>query len=147
MELASIQVPSIILPTAWTLGTETETINDTNEHTSIDIPVPYLQEKCIYITAAEVVAAGVPGPLWCWIELSPYASAASIAYWAAIGGGGGAIAPTAPTIEVGTGVNGTVHSLILPWTLHSPWARVVIRTPVVVATAAWAVQCLIGGKG
>lgn len=147
MELVPIQVPSIILPTAWTLGTETETIDDTDEHTSIDIPVEYLQEKIIYITATEVIAAGVPGPLWCWVELSPYASAASTAYWAAIGGGGGAIAPLAPTIEVATGVNGTVHSLILPWTAHSPWARVVIRTPVAVATAVWAVQCLIGGKG
>lgn len=141
-----IQVPSIVLPTAWVLGTETETIDDTDEHTSIDIMVNALQEKVIYITAVEVVVAGVPGNLWCWVELSPYDSDTSTAYWAAIGGGGGALAPLAPTIEVATGVNGTVHSLILPWTAHSPWARVVIQTPVSVATAAWAVQCLIGGK-
>ena len=144
--LVAIQVPSIILPTAWTLGTETETIADAIEHTSIDISVVvYLQEKSVYISATEVVAAGVPGPLWCWIELSPYDSDTSTAYWAAIGGGGGAIAPFAPTIEIGTGVNGTVHSLILPWTIHSPWARLVIQTPAIVATASWAIQALIGG--
>ena len=141
-----VQVPSIVLPTAYTLGTETELIDDTDEHTSVDILVNSLQEKMIYITAAEVVAAGVPGPLWCWIELSPWLTATSAAYWAAIGGGGGEIAPLSPHIEIGTGTNGRIHGIILLWTGHSHYARVVIQTPVRVETASWAVQCLIGGK-
>lgn len=144
--MSPIQVPSIILPTAWSLGTETEAIDDTDEHPSIDIPTVYLQEKCIYISATEVVAAGVPGPLWCWIELSPYDSDTSTAYWAAIGGGGGAIVPFAPTILVATGTNLTIHGIILPWTIHSPFARLVVQTPVAVATATWAVQALLAGK-
>lgn len=141
-----VQVPSIVLPTAYTLGTETELIDDTDEHTSIDILVNALQEKIIHITAAEVVTAGVPGPLWVWVELSPFDSATSTAYWAAIGGGGGAIAPLSPTIEVATGVNGTIHGITIAWTMHSHWARVIVQTPVLVATASWAVQVLIAGK-
>lgn len=130
----------------WQLGTETETINDTAEHPSVDVLCESLQEKIVYITAAEVVVAGVPGPLWCWIELSPYDSDTSTAFWAAIGGGGGAIAPTSPHIEIATGVNGTIHGIILPWTIHSPYARLVIQTPASVATAVWAVQAIFGGK-
>lgn len=137
---------TIIIPTGWVLGTETETIDDTDEHTSVDILCESLHEKIVYITAAEVVVAGTPGPLWCWIELSPYLTATSEAYWAAIGGGGGEIAPLAPHIEVATGTNGRIHGFTLPWTVHSPYARLVIQTPASVATAVWAVQCLFGGK-
>lgn len=147
LDFATVQVPSIILPTGWTLGTETETIDDTDEHVSIDIPSAYLQFKTVHITAVEVVVAGTPGPLWCWIEVSPYDTGTSEAYWAAIGGGGGALTPTSPTIEVATGVTGTVHSIFLPWTAHSAYARLVIQTPSSVATAAWAVQAIISGKG
>lgn len=150
-----IQTPSIVLPQVWTLGTETETIDDLVAHTSIDIPVKYLQEKIIHIMAVEIVVAGVPGNLWCWIELSPVASAISNAYWAAIGGGGGAVAPVAPVIEVALGIAGapptfvsTVHTILLPWAIHSPYARVVIQTPVAAALPAafWVVQCIISAK-
>jgi len=140
---------TIILPvpiTGWTLGTETETIDDTDEHISTDILCESLHEKIVYITAAEVVVAGVPGPLWCWIELSPYDNDTSAAFWAAIGGGGGAIAPLTPHIEIATGVNGTIHGIILPWTVHGPYARLVIQTPASVAAAVWAVQAIFGGK-
>ncbi len=145
MPPTTVQVPSIILPQVWALGTETEIINDLVEHPSIDIPVEYLQEKIIHVFATEVVVAGVPGNLWLWVELSPVASATSPAYWAAIGGGGGALAPVAPVIEVATGVDGTVHTLTLPWAIHSPYARLVVQTPVAAALPAafWAVQALI----
>lgn len=209
-----VQIPSIVLPQVWSLGTETETIDDLVEHTSIDIPVEYLQEKIIHVTATEVagitgtivgvftvgepvvgvpsgatgvvigvgatwiqvtVIAGtfavgdtitgtiagatinggltftVPGPLWCWIELSPVASTVSTAYWAAIGGGGGALVPIAPHIEVSglAGVPGTlIHGFTLPWSVHSVWARIVIQTPVAasVPVAYWGVQVLISAK-
>lgn len=144
----TIQVPSIILPQLWAVGTETEVINDLVEHTSIDIPIEQLQEKLIHIFATEVVVAGVPGNLWLWVELSPVSSLTSTVYWAAIGGGGGALVPVVPTIEVGTGVDGTVHTLTLPWAIHSPYARLVVQTPVAAALPAafWVVQCLISAK-
>lgn len=142
--MGTIQVPSIVLPQVWAVGTETETIDDLVTHPSIDIPVEYLQEKIIHIMAIEVVDGGVPGNLWVWVELSPVLSTTSAAYWAAIGGGGGALVPVAPLIEVATGVDGTVHTLILPWAIHSPYARLVVQTPVAVGlpTAFWLVQAL-----
>lgn len=152
-----IQVPSIILPVRAPLFTETETVADLVEHTSLEFPVEYLQEKEIHIVATEVVVAGVPGNLQCWVELSPWPSANSLywpvplpataVYWAAIGGGGGAIAPVAPLIEVATGVNATVHSILIPWPIHSVWARLVVQTPVAAAlpTAFWIVQAIFSG--
>lgn len=143
-----LQVPSIILPRVWSLGTETETVADLLEHTSLEFDVSYLQEKTIQIVATEIVLAGVPGNLQMWVELSPVLTTASAAYWAAIGGGGGARPPLAPVVEVATGVNLTVHTLIIPWTIHSPYARLVVQTPVSAtpATSFWLVQALIEAK-
>jgi len=219
-----VQIPSIILPTIWSVGTETEDIDDLVEHTSIEFPVKYLQEKEIHILATEVARAigiivgaftlgepvlgapsgatgivfdqganwievtsvvgifavgdtitgtvsgatingaltfVVPGNLWCWVELSPYPSAnsayweeplpTSTAYWAAIGGGGGAIIPTTPHIEVSglAGLPGTlIHTIILPWEIHSPWARLVMQTPIAASlpNAYWVVQCMVSAK-
>ncbi len=143
--MGTIQVPSIVLPQVWAVGTETEIIADLVIHPSIDIPIEYLQEKIIHIMAIEVVDGGVPGNLWVWVELSPVPSTISAAYWAAIGGGGGALVPVAPLIEVATGVDGTVHTLILPWAIHSPYARLVVQTPVAAGlpTALWVCQALI----
>jgi len=138
---------SIILPTVWVLGTETETVADALEHISLEIDISYLQEKTIQIVATEVVVAGAPGNLWIWVELSPYLTPTSAAYWAAIGGGGGALAPVAPLIEVGTGVNLTIHSIIIPWAIYSPFARLVVQTPVPGAAAFWLVQAIASGKG
>lgn len=158
--MSVIQIPAIILPRLAPLFTETETINNLVEHTSIEFPVAYLQEKQIHIVATEVVVAGVPGSLWCWVELSPWPSANSLmwpaplpasgAYWAAIGGGGGiSLPPTAPLIEVGTGVNATVHTILIPWAIHSAWARLVIQTPVSATplTAFWLLQAIVSAKG
>ena len=143
----SSQWPAVLLPTIAPLGTEVEAIADVLEHTSLETPTEFLQEKLIHVTCTEVVAAGVPGPLWLWVELSPFLTTTSAAFWAAIGGGGGAIAPFAPVILAGTGVNGTVHTVLLPWTMHSIFARLVAQTPVLVATAAWAIQARITAKG
>jgi len=153
MNQTILQVPSVILPTIpdWLqfVGTETEAVDDLVEHTSIEFEVKYLRDKTIHISAVEVVAAGIPGNLWCWVELSPYPTTISAAYWAAIGGGGGFIVPTAPLIEVGTGVTGTIHTIILPWNIHSEFARLVIQTPVAAGLplAYWAVQAIICGQG
>ncbi|TET14044.1 MAG: hypothetical protein E3J81_07425 [Dehalococcoidia bacterium] len=151
--MTTLQVPSIILPTIGVLGTEVETVNDLVEHTSIEFPVEYLQEKMVHIIATEVVVVpGVPGNLNCWIELSPLPSVNSLmwpaplpvnpAAWAAIGGGGGALAPVAPVVEVGTGVNAVVHTILIPWEIHSAWARLVVQTPVSATplTAYWILQ-------
>jgi hypothetical protein len=153
----TIQAPWVILPTVVILGTETETVADLVEHTSIEFPVEYIQEKEIHILATEVVVFGVPGNLQCWVELSPVPSANNLmwpaplpavaTYWSAIGGGGGAMAPIAPLVEVATGVMGTVHSILIPWAIHSVWARLVVQTPVAAtpATAFWIVQAIFSG--
>lgn len=158
-----LQVPSIILPAAWVTGLETETIADIAEHTSREFSTEYLQEKQVHIFATEVALApaAVPGNLWCWIELSPYPSAnsaywpvplpSSAVYWAAIGGGGGAIAPLAPHVEVsglGGAAGALAHTIILPWAIHSPWARLIIQTPVAAALPAayWLIQAMISSK-
>jgi len=148
MNMHPVQVPSIILPRVAPLGTEVEMVADLNEHTSIEFDCTYLQEKQIHILAMEVVAVGVPGNLLCWVELSPVATPISGNYWAAIGGGGGAQPPLAPAVIVGTGVNLTQHTIILPWTQHSVYARVVVRTPVAAALplAYWVVQVIVAGK-
>ena len=140
-----IQFPSIILPIVAPLWTETETVTDALEHTSLEFDVTYLQEKCIQILATEA-GFGAPGPLNVWVELSPVLSTTSALYWAAIGGGGGVIVPTAPVVIVGTGVAGTVHTFMLPWTIHSNYARLVIRTPIPAAAAGWLVQAVASGK-
>ncbi|MBA7636427.1 hypothetical protein ES703_44045 [subsurface metagenome] len=149
------QIPSIILPQVWENGTETELIDDLVTHPSVDIFSEYLEEKQVHIIAIEVNIFGVPGNLQCWIELSPVPSSTSTAFFAAIGGGGGALAPVAPLIEVATGVPGapptfasTVHTILLPWIIHSPYARLVVQTPVAAAlpTAFWSVQALVSAK-
>ena len=141
-----LQVPSIVLPTIWTLGTETETVADVATHTSIEFSVNSIQNKTVHVFAQEVVFAGVPGPLWAWIELSPYPTTVFGGYWAAIGGGGGMLPPTAPVIIAGVGVNLAIHGFFLPWAIHSEYARLVIQTPVTVATAVWLIQAQISGS-
>lgn len=146
--MPAVQVPSLILPRVWSLGTETETIADLVEHTSLEFAVDNLRDKTIRILATEMIALGVPGNLLIWVELSPVLTTTSGAYWAAIGGGGGALAPLAPTVEVATGVPLTIHTILLPWGIHSAFARVVVRTPVAAAlpTAFWVVQAIIEAK-
>lgn len=146
--MPEVQFPSVVLPTVAPLGTEVEAVNDDLEHTSLEFPTEFMQEKEIHITAVEAIAFGVPGNLWCWIELSPVISTTSAVYWAAIGGGGGALVPLAPHIEVATGVNLAVHSIILPWAIYSPVARLVVQTPVpaVPMTAFWQIQSIFVAK-
>lgn len=148
--MAILQIPSLILPVAQPLGPASqEVVNNLLTHISIECPeVEQLQEKEIQILATEVVALGVPGPLWIWVELSPYLTTTTGVYWAAIGGGGGPVAPLAPLILAPTGVLGAMQTAILPWNIHSAVARVVVQMPVAAtpATAYWSVQVLIQGK-
>lgn len=148
MPLQSLQIPWVILPQGAILGTETEIVADVVTHVSVDLPVEFIQEKEIHVLATEVVVAGVPGNLWVWVELSPYPSTISTIYFAAIGGGGGALAPMVPLLEVATGINLTDHTILLPWSIHSPVARVVVQTPIAAAlpNAFWVVQVLVTGK-
>lgn len=160
--------PAIILPAVSPSGgppgfTNFLMVADVIEHTSLEVPTEFLQEKVVEIMAQEVATApaAVPGPLWCWIELSPIPTVsstqwplplpASAAYWGAIGGGGGALPPTAPLIEVsglGGAAGALIHSIKLPWNVHSRWARVVVQTPVAAAlpNAYWVVQAIFTAK-
>ena len=141
-----IQIPSIILPTVWVTGTETQQVAGLTKFYSIEFSTRNLHEKCIQIFAEEVDAVGAPGPLWAWVELSPYPTTTTGLYWSAIGGGGGAVAPVLPTVITGTATSLTVQGALLAWTVHSEYARLVVQTPVFSATAVWLVQAMISGK-
>ena len=153
-----LQYPSLILPATWAALTDVELVADALTHVSYEFPVEYLHEKTVHIMATEVVVGGgIPGNLNAWIELSPYPTAntpfypvpypVTGIYWSAIGGGGGALAPTAPLIIVGTGVNNTIHTELMSWSIHSQWARVIVQTPVPAVTGdLWAVQIYYGAK-
>jgi hypothetical protein len=154
--MGTIQVPSIILPTVWTLGTETEDIDDLVCHNSVNINTEYLINKTIHVSAVENIAAGMPGNLHVWVEISPYPSAITELYYNAIGGGGGpqvagipVIAPVIPNVIVATGVNNVVHTLSIPWQVHSKYARLVVWVPVAATpvTDYWSVQAMISAGG
>lgn len=148
MSIPVIQVPSLVLPQYWVTGAEHEDIADLVTHISREFYIADVHEKEAQIVAIENVVAGVPGNLWWWVELSPVPTTISGAYWAAIGGGGGALAPVAPNIIVATGVNATTHPDLIPWVMHSNYARLVVQTPVAAAlpNAFWQVQVIISGK-
>ena len=59
----NIQVPSIILPTVWVTGLETQQVAGLTKFYSIEFSTRNLQEKCIQIFAEEVDAVGAPGDL------------------------------------------------------------------------------------
>lgn len=154
-----IQRPSLVLPAITTRPPnplqDVEVVADLLLHTSIEFRTEYLQDNEMHIWATEVVVAGVPGPLWAWIELSPYPSTITGAFWGAIGGGGGpsypivpAMAPVAPIIEPAVGINGVVHNIFIPWAIHSPYARLIVQTPVAAAlpNAFWVIQAYYSAK-
>ncbi len=144
-----LQVPSIILPIVHPLGNEVEWLNDLVVHRSIEFEISFIRDKNIQIMATEILPfGGVPGALWAWVELSPVPSTISALYWAAIGGGGGVRPPLAPVIEAPTGVPDTAHTFMLPWNIHSAWARLVCQVPVAATPLMtfWAVQAVISGK-
>lgn len=139
----TIQVPSIILPRVWTTGLEMEWINDLVTHVSIEFSTEHLIEKQVRVMA--YVSGGVPGNLLAWIELSPVPSTTSALYWAAIGGGGGLLPAVAPTVIV---LTGALHTFMLPWSIHAPYARLVVQSPVNAGLPAmfWIVQAVIDGQ-
>ena len=139
------QIPSIILPRVWASGLELEAVTDALEHTSVEFQANNLMLASVHVTVVEVVAAGVPGPLLAWIELSPYPTTVNGNFWAAVDGGGGDLPPDFPLTIIGTGVNGTRHSFFLEWGLTAQYARLVVQTPVPVAGATWTVQAVVSG--
>jgi len=154
MEVMSVQIPIIILPTVAPTGTEVEIVADAVTHVSLEPAnnnglsiLEYCYEKTAFIFAQEVVVAGVPGPLNIWVEESAYPSAVSPLFWSAIGGGGGAFAPIAFDTIVGVGVNDAVHGLPIHWNSYAPFIRVVVQTPFPAAAAFWAVQVIFAAQG
>lgn len=154
--MTSIQAPSLILPTYHPLGTEHEDIDDLICHISQEAYIADVHEKKAHIIAIENVAVGAPGNLWWWVELSPVPSTVSVAYWSAIGGGGGInpvtllpyIVPVVPNIIVGAGVAGTPHTDMIAWNIHSAYCRIVVQTPVNPGLPGdfWQVQVILSGK-
>ncbi len=135
----TVQVPSIILPQVWTIGTETENLNDLVVHRSIEFPTRYLQEKTVQVYAVEIIVFGAAGNLQLWVEVSPYLTTTSALYWTRVGG---------ITTLVPTNVNLTAHTTPLLWTAHSEYARLAAQMPVAAApaTAFWTVQAIIEAK-
>ena len=121
------QNPTIILPQVAPLGTETETVADALEHVSLSFPADSIQEKVVYVYA--VNAAGLAAPLEVWIEIAPSDVAAAYVMLGA-----------APTILVVTG------DVVIPWTTHSSFARVVAQCPAYVI-GGWVLQVVVGAKG
>lgn len=149
MSIPVIQTPSIILPTWHPNNNEHEDILDLLEHTSSEVFIADIHEKIVHIVAVENIAVGALGNLQVWVELSPVPSTTSAAYWAAIGGGGGAIAPVAPLVIVATNVLGTTHGEFMAWVAHSHYCRVVVQCPVNAGLANpdyWQVQIVLSGK-
>lgn len=142
--MKTVQIPSIILPNMGAAYNPllTEAMNDLVAHTSADIScLEHLQEKTCFLWATEVVFLGAPGNLNFTLQISPYPSLTSAAYFATLGA-----APTATIVP--TGVHGTVHTATFSWTAHSPYARVLAQMPVAGTplTAYWVVQVLFSGK-
>ncbi len=135
----TIQIPSIILPQVWTLGTETENLSDLVVHRSIEFPTRYLQEKTVQVYAVEIIIFLAAGNLQLWVEVSPYPSTVSALYWTRVGG---------ITTLVPTNINLTAHTALLLWTAHSEYARLVAQMPVAAApaTAYWTIQAMIEAK-
>ena len=145
MTTPHLQIPSLVLPAGtWTFGTETELLTDLVVHQGITADVRYLQEKMVHVIATEIVAVGAPGNLLCWIEIS-----SNGVTWGAIGGGGGVLPAIVPIVEVGIGVNLTIHEILLPWAIHSVYCRIVAQCPVNAGLPGdfWAVQGWLEGKG
>ncbi len=115
------QRANIILPTA---GTGTETIADTSEHASTEFEAWQLQEKQVNILG---VLAGAAGHLLAWVEVSSTGVAGT---WVRVG---------TPSVLAATG------SLLLAWTMHSEYARVVLQAPVWTA-GSWVVAVYFEGK-
>ena len=145
----TILYPAIVLPTAASLtgvriGTEVETVNDAVAHYSDPVVVQDVQEKKFQVYATEIVNVASPGNLQVWVELAPYAYPARLIgittpmTWTQL---------AAPAIIVATGVNLTPHSVILPWTTHSFYARVGVLALGASAADFFMVQAYIEGKG
>lgn len=150
----AIQIPAIILPILAPMGTETELVADALTHVSIEPMAEdtgsiaqYWDEKTAFIFAQEVVVLGIPSNLLIWVEESPYPTVITPSFWGALGGGGGALPPLVFDTIVGTGVDGTIHTLPIHWNSYSPYIRVVVQTPIPAAAAGWAVQVVLAGKG
>lgn len=149
MSIPVLQQDSIILPQFHPFHNEHEDILDLLEHTSTEPHIADIDQKTVQVFAVENIAVGALGPLLVWVETSPVSSVTATAYWAAIGGGGGAIAPTAPLIIAPTNVTGTAHTELLAWGFHSSYCRVVVQCPVNAGLANpdfWQVQIVLGGK-
>lgn len=123
---------------------EVELVNDAVAHYSDPVPVQDLQEKKFQVYATEVVNVASPGNLQVWVEIAPYAYTANLIgittpmTWTQLG---------ATTTIVATGVTLTAHSVILPWTSHSFYARVGVLAPGASAADFFSVQAYIEGKG
>jgi len=103
-----------------------ENIADNGVHASVAFDVSRFQEKTIYVYAT---AVAVPAPLNVWVELAH--TNVATAY---------VVLGAAPLTLVVTG------SLVIPWTTHSSFARVVAQCPGWVG-GQWLCQVVFEGKG
>lgn len=128
----SKQEPTTILPQS---GVGSESVANALTHPSIGVPILKHRDKTITVFCTEVVAAAAPGNLQVWVEV---ASQNDAAFYARLG---------TPVVIAGTGVNGAVQTVVLPWVTHSEFARLVVQTPVVVAGERWNVVGIFMARG
>jgi len=89
------------------------------------MPAWALQEKQANVIAAMV---GAPGPLNCWVEISSTGVAGT---WAMVG---------VPSVLAAAG------NIVLAWTVHSEYARIVLQAPALVAPNAWVATVIFEAK-
>lgn len=160
-----IQTPSMPLPgNNWGLWTEGDRTQTTNVYYSRQWKNEQYTEVTMLVKCQEVVAAGSPGPLWLWIETSPFPTVlrddwpkeafTSFFTWAVIGGGV-AVAPGAdnipldPTIVVPSGVTANYQNIELSFNTHHTWARLAAWDPTAATpvTDYWFLQGFLTAKG
>lgn len=145
----TILYPAIVLPTTASLtagrsGLEVENVNDAVAHYSDPVVVQDLQEKKFQVYAIEWITVASPGNINIWVEIAPYdyfqmlLGTTTPGTWTLLG---------AVAVIVATGVTLTAHSIILPWTTHSFYARVGVQAAGASAPDFWICSASIEGKG
>lgn len=163
--MSKIQTPSMPLPNYnWTVWTAGESLIDNNVHYSRQWRNDHYTDVTLMIKCQEIVAAGIPGALQLWIELSPFPTTVradwpldaftSFFTWAPIGGGapiapGADNIPLSPTVVVPSAVNANYQNVNISYTTHQSFARLCAwdSAGATVATDYWWLQVFLTAKG
>jgi len=166
--MGKLQTPTMVMPGYnWTVWTAGETLNDNTVHYSRAWRNEPFTEVTVMVKCQEqITAAGIPGNLQLWIELSPFPTPTPVRddwpeeaftswfTYAPIGGTapilpGAANIPLAPTIVVPVGVHLTYQNVMLNYTTHQTFARLCAwdATGATLTTDRWWLQAFMTARG